>query len=172
MTDNQLPVTVITSTAVGNLLLSIVSWVNGRNGRRYHIKHGDREYEAPNPKGIEKLIQLDRDEFPNRTSHDLVAMANQEQKHMPAQLAGALALLTSLAEITDRARPRHEKLWLTLPEAADYTGLSETFLRRLVCHGKLASVRDRARKVRRTDLDSLDAVATLSNRPVGIASEN
>ncbi|SRR5712691_11442869 len=54
--------------------------------------------------------------------------------------------------------------WLTMPEAAAYTGLSETLLRRLARSGQLESMLDGARKVRRRDLDTLDFTAVVAAR--------
>lgn len=45
--------------------------------------------------------------------------------------------------------------FLTLKEAAEYTGLSVAFLRRLVRAEILPHIRDRRIKVRRSDLDNL-----------------
>ena len=47
-------------------------------------------------------------------------------------------------------------LWLTIAEASEYSGLSQSLLRRLIANGRLPSIRDRAVKVRRADLDTLD----------------
>ena len=45
-----------------------------------------------------------------------------------------------------------DKLYLTIPEASEYTGLTQTFLRRLIKSGKLTALKDRGWKIRREDL--------------------
>jgi excisionase family DNA binding protein len=48
------------------------------------------------------------------------------------------------------------KLFLTLPEAAAYTGLTKGLLRRMVAEGLLAARKDRGWKIRRVALESID----------------
>jgi excisionase family DNA binding protein len=49
-------------------------------------------------------------------------------------------------------RPR---LFLSLPEASEYTGLSRALLRRRIHSGELAAIRDRGWRVRTSDLDKI-----------------
>jgi len=49
-------------------------------------------------------------------------------------------------------RPR---LFLSLPEASEYTGLSRALLRRKIRSGELAAIQDRGWRVRRSDLDKI-----------------
>jgi hypothetical protein len=56
----------------------------------------------------------------------------------------------------------HIALYLTLPQASAYTGLTVAMLRRLIRTGRLASIRDRALKVRRVELDKLDTVGMVA----------
>ncbi len=46
-------------------------------------------------------------------------------------------------------------LFLTLPEAAEVSGLSETYLRRRIANGTLKAEKDRGWKIRRKDLEQL-----------------
>lgn len=69
--------------------------------------------------------------------------------HMTRELAGQVA-----------AQPA--PLWISLPEAAEYTGLSVPYLKRLIASRKLPATRDRSLKVRRTDLDRLDGLEQLA----------
>lgn len=59
--------------------------------------------------------------------------------------------------LLERASVRQYPQFLTLKEATAYTGLSPTFLRRLIDAGKLVAVRDGRLKVRRSDLDAMVA---------------
>jgi excisionase family DNA binding protein len=47
------------------------------------------------------------------------------------------------------------KLYLTVGEAAEYTGLSATFIRRKIKAAELSALRDRGWKIRRADLEKL-----------------
>jgi len=48
-----------------------------------------------------------------------------------------------------------ERLYLTLPEAAAWTGLTEAYLRRKCRDGSLPAIKDVAWKIKRTDLETL-----------------
>jgi len=48
-----------------------------------------------------------------------------------------------------------ETLYLNLTDAAAFTGLSRTFLRRMITLGTLTAIRDRGWKIRRKDLEAL-----------------
>lgn len=48
-----------------------------------------------------------------------------------------------------------EHLYLTLPEAAAWTGLTEAYLRRKCRDGSLKAIKDHGWKMRRTDLETL-----------------
>lgn len=89
----------------------------------------------------------------------------------------ALARRTLTGEVLGRAHPSNPLAdllrallgeqkpppqFLTLKEAAEHTGLSVTFLRRLIKAGKLPALRDRCYKVRRYDLDNLPRMAEMS----------
>jgi excisionase family DNA binding protein len=67
-------------------------------------------------------------------------------------LASKLATLARL--FSSQPAAAASKLFFTIPEAANYSGLSEAFLRRSVRTGVLPAVRDRAVKIRKADLDS------------------
>ena len=48
-----------------------------------------------------------------------------------------------------------EKLFLTLDEAVEYTGLTRAFLQRAIGEGVIEAIKDRSWKVRRTDLEEI-----------------
>jgi hypothetical protein len=58
---------IVTSGAAGTfgaaVVQAITAWVNSRNGRRFRIKRGDREYEAPSLPELKKLMSLAGDEL-------------------------------------------------------------------------------------------------------------
>jgi excisionase family DNA binding protein len=75
-----------------------------------------------------------------------------------SELLGAVRLLTSETSQTSERSEKSEKpapLFLSLPEAAAATGLSEAYLRRQIAEGKLPAVRDRGWRIRRKDLEQL-----------------
>jgi excisionase family DNA binding protein len=59
------------------------------------------------------------------------------------------------AASTPPASESSEKLFLTIAEAADLSGLSRTYLRRLIRDEKLPAMRDRGWRIRRRDLEQL-----------------
>lgn len=79
----------------------------------------------------------------------------------PPVLQMLLSVIQSLAT-TSHAKPQ-AALFLTLDEAAEYSGLSKSFLRRVVREGQIPSVKDGLRtKISRHDLDNFASVAGLA----------
>ena len=75
---------------------------------------------------------------------------------LPAR-QGAVEMLVNL--LADRVSPpataaRH-KLFLSLAEAADYSGMSQGWLRQKIREGELPAIKTRGWKVRRADLEEL-----------------
>ena len=75
---------------------------------------------------------------------------------LPAR-QGAVEMLVNL--MADRVSPpataaRH-KLFLTLAEAADYSGMSQGWLRQKIRAGALPAIKTRGWKIRRSDLEEL-----------------
>jgi len=79
--------------------------------------------------------------------------------HRPAPASAVLDTnaLLALAQGIAAAVPAPVKAFLTLPEAAAYTGLTETYLRRQCKEGAIPSIRDRGTKIRKADLDRFAA---------------
>jgi Helix-turn-helix domain len=69
----------------------------------------------------------------------------------------ATVLLSAWAELSQAAKPaKAEKpTFLTLPEAAAWTGLTEAYLRRKCRDGSLKALKDQGWKIKRTDLETL-----------------
>lgn len=67
-------------------------------------------------------------------------------------LAAALQVLTSEKSSTSE---NSEKLFLTIPEAAAVTGLTQAHLRRVIADKTLPAIRDRGWRIRRRDLEAL-----------------
>jgi excisionase family DNA binding protein len=99
------------------------------------------------------------------------AVATRQPDGIPPALAAVLGLFEKLAGMAVRSRQELAApagaIWLTIPQAAAVSGLSQPFLRRCVKRGELRAVRDRAVKVRRADLDNLDNVSELSRSVAG-----
>jgi len=77
------------------------------------------------------------------------------REYLPPLHPAALALMDRLITMAQPAQPPPARPWLTIPEASAYTGLSGTLLRRLVREKRLPAIRDRAVKLRRSDLDRM-----------------
>lgn len=99
---------------------------------------------------------------PLRTAPAAGSIAPRPPAQPPLGVAEFFALVDGIAQKVTAVLPRAEKLWLTLEEAAQVSGLSEAFLRRLVRTGNLPAVRDRAWKVRRSDLANIAPHAALA----------
>ncbi len=83
--------------------------------------------------------------------------------------------VTGILELMARAIARHDgrqwKPWLTIEQAAEYSGISQTRIRRLAHEGRIRSVRDGETKVFRADLDNADTIAPLVAKAGGIANK-
>jgi excisionase family DNA binding protein len=67
-----------------------------------------------------------------------------------------LAALISTIQQAAETQSRHvETLFLTIPEAAQYTGLSQAFIRRQCQSGELIAIKDGGWKIHRTRLEAL-----------------
>ncbi len=84
------------------------------------------------------------------------------RRNVPAILAVFAGTMAAAVAIRQRqqtlyrpALPPPQPQWLTLDQAARYTGLSEMFFRRLIAAGRLHPIDDGGLKVRRVDLDLL-----------------
>ena len=97
------------------------------------------------PVGVEKAKQKTVATMPPAmTEHGTALLPRTEQSpDVMTTIASSLALMQGKELV---------KMFLTLDEAADLTGLTRTFLERLIHEGKLPAIRDRFVKVRRTDL--------------------
>jgi hypothetical protein len=87
-------------------------------------------------------------------------MNGQRPRQISAAMMAVLAGCT-MAALTMRARPFRPLAlpmpqWMDLPAASRYTGLSESFLKRLIGAGRLPAI-DRPPRVRRVDLDRVAA---------------
>ena len=52
--------------------------------------------------------------------------------------------------------PLHKKIYLTLPEASQYSGLSTAFLNRLIARKRLRTFFDDGYRIKRTDLKRIN----------------
>lgn len=81
------------------------------------------------------------------------------------EVLGRMQPATALAELLRAlfgASAHEQPQFMTLVQAREYTGLSVTFLRRLIRAGQLDAIKDRCYKVRRDDLDNLPRMSELS----------
>lgn len=82
-------------------------------------------------------------------------------------------LLDRIALAVERRAPEPAPippaLYLTLPQASAYTGLTMAFLRRLIKEGQLQAVRDVSLKMRKIDLDNLANLTGASGQMTELA---
>ena len=64
--------------------------------------------------------------------------------------------------------PLRDKLFLTIKEAARYSGLPQSTIRRLIHSGKIPAVKAGGWRIKRSDLEQLDLrhIADMSDKPV------
>ncbi|HLJ49090.1 MAG TPA: helix-turn-helix domain-containing protein [Bryobacteraceae bacterium] len=83
--------------------------------------------------------------------------------------------VTGILELMARAIARHDgrqwKPWLSIEEAAEYSGISQTRIRRLAHEGRIRFVRDGMLKVFRQDLDNADTIAPIAAKDGGIGKK-
>ena len=92
---------------------------------------------------------------------DLPALRSE----IPPALRAVLDLVGQLAAIAGKPAEQAQppRLFLTIRQARDYTGLSDRFLRRLIHSGELPALKDGCCwKLRRLDLDNLASVSQLA----------
>jgi len=65
------------------------------------------------------------------------------------------ALIETILRTLQKTSETSEKLFLTIPEAAQFTGLTETYIRRACQAGTLAAIKDGGWKIKRTALAAL-----------------
>lgn len=65
------------------------------------------------------------------------------------------AILQAMLHTFQKASETSEKLYLTIPEAAEFTGLSAAYIRRACQAGTLAAIRDGSWKIKRAALAAL-----------------
>lgn len=87
------------------------------------------------------------------------ALRKPDSSYSGEDLIRGLALLLSKALPSPPSPPVAatvaETLYLTLPDAAAFTGLSRTFLTRMIKLGTLTAIKDRGWKIRKKDLEAL-----------------
>jgi len=110
---------------------------------------GRKSLPVYNPKDIERLREKSAvvEAFPVKGQGNGNALVKQKRG------VGDLAALIDL--FGDRERPRvavNEKLYLSLDEAVELSGLSRAFLLRQIKGGELKAIKDRGWKIRRSEL--------------------
>jgi excisionase family DNA binding protein len=104
---------------------------------------GRRPIAVLDPAGVEKAKQETLEKMPPAFTEEVTALLPR---------AVQPDLLTTLSHSLATIQGKDMKMFLTLDEASALTGLTRTFLERLIAEGKLPAIRDRFVKVRRTDL--------------------
>jgi len=124
----------------------------GQLRQRYRSRADARPEPVIHPADLARLqpqvLHVAADDIhPANPQHTETALATQPQLRAVAELAGAIA-----AQFADAAAARDRDqlpLWLTIPEAADYTGLTQEWIRRAIRTGAIQAEKDRGWKIRR-----------------------
>jgi excisionase family DNA binding protein len=131
--------------AVGVSIRSIERLVEkGKVKQRFLKVVGRRPIAVLRPADVEKAKQETINQIPPAITQEVTALLPRavQSSDLVTTIANSLALLQG----------KELKMFLTLDEAAELTGLTRTFLERLIHDGKLPAIRDKNVKVRRTDL--------------------
>ncbi len=116
--------------------------------RGYRRVPGRRSLAVLHPDDIEKLKQetlLPLPDSPTGSKATLLPVARQ------ATVANLLAALA----VNGTQVPLHRKLYLSVKEAAKYSGLPQAYLRRLIGDGTLTALKAGGYRIRRSDLEKL-----------------
>jgi hypothetical protein len=108
---------------------------------------GRRSITVIHPADFERLKQAVIPTTPSQAEEDRKEIAVRPA--LPVELRQLIASLMAVSPYPPRA------LFLNLKEASAYTGLSQSFLRRLMDAGTLKAQRDRGLKIPRKQLDEL-----------------
>ncbi len=119
--------------------------------REYRRIPGRRPLPVYNPEDIEKIRQ---ENVPMTPAEPQPSQALTRKLDPAAFLSALLQNVQNGNGQPSKVR-LSEKLYLTLNEAAEFTGLSKTLLRRKIHDGELTALRDGGFKIRREDLESL-----------------
>jgi excisionase family DNA binding protein len=65
------------------------------------------------------------------------------------------ALIQTIQQVVEAQAGHVQTLFLTIPEAAQFTGLTQAYIRRLCQDGQLQAIRDGGWKIHRTRLEAL-----------------
>jgi len=108
-----------------------------------------------NPEDVEKRAALTPHVMPPEVAQVPLQVVSV------ASLGAVLERIVSL--VADRVAPaKTPTLFVTLPEAAAYTGISTGFIERLIRADRLPALKDPILKIRRADLDTMDNVRELA----------
>ncbi len=127
---------------------------------RERPRWGKKAEPVYNPKDVAELRAASAARPPVALPPEVDLPETSTELSIPGQMPPQMALALELVERVSKAmRPdagKTLKPWLTIKEAAEYTGLSQAYLRRLISEGKLSAVKDGAWKTRRKDLNAIE----------------
>jgi hypothetical protein len=86
-------------------------------------------------------------------SHVATALARRQP--LPAPSLGPNTMLQKFLELAAGAQSQSHALMLTVPQASDFTGFTQAYIRRAIDDGRLPAVSDRGWKISRTHLVNL-----------------
>lgn len=133
------------------------------------VARGEVQQAARRIPGRKPLVVLhpgDVEKIRQETAQPAFVVPEQETALTPASAnratlppgPGLVEMLVLSLQRQEQAAQRQEQAirrYLTLPEAADYVGLPQSYLRRLIADGQLEAIKAGGWRVRRIDLDKL-----------------
>ena len=123
-------------------------------------RHGVRPLPVYNPDDLQKVKDSQTAQV------EVVPQAEAGQTQALAPRVDLPSFLQALFPAADM--PLRDKLFLTIKEAARYSGLPQSTIRRLIRAGKIPAVKAGGWRIKRSDLEQLDLrhIADMSDKPV------
>ncbi len=142
--------------------LHAAMWRRPEGGPRIAVYHpGDVDLirKEKNPDAEPFMVRVEAEPLADSAPAQSTALAapNSAEQFMRVLLAVAGASQSSEKKFSTFSEVRlSERLFLTIPEAADYSGLPQSHIRRLMGEGKLEAMKTGAGwRIRRVDLEKL-----------------
>lgn len=140
--------------------------------KRERRRPGARPQAVYNPEDVERLAVKPPAVFAPTSRIEPQESAGQLRLPGDTQPNLSVAdILSTLIKARVDAMRRPPVRFLTMKQAAEATGLSQTLIRRLIASGRLRAIRDGALKVLESDLATLDVAQVLTARAMTAGAE-
>jgi excisionase family DNA binding protein len=126
------------------------------------IQAGDIRQEFKHIPGRKPISILHPEDVAKLKEHTLVPIPLVGAPRPSTPQPDMSSFISLLSAVPARTR-NSEKLYLRLDEAAEYSGLSKTYLRRQIASGVIHAFKDGGWRIKRADLESMTTTPTVSS---------